>query len=70
MLLLWANVLWMIPNQRKAMMRSSPFIVIYAELLLIAQYIYGMDLNNDELPSHVDVSFISIQMVFHKKIFF
>lgn len=70
MLLLWANVLWMIPNQRKAMMRSSPFIVIYAELLLIAQYIYGMDLNNDELPSHVDVSFISIHMVFHKKIFF
>ncbi|XP_030554831.1 piezo-type mechanosensitive ion channel component isoform X2 [Drosophila novamexicana] len=50
-LLLWANVLWMIPNQRKAMMRSSPFIVLYAELLLVAQYIYGMDLNNDELPT-------------------
>ncbi|XP_037712159.1 piezo-type mechanosensitive ion channel component isoform X18 [Drosophila subpulchrella] len=52
-LLLWANVLWMIPNQRKAMMRSSPFIVLYAEALLIAQYIYGMDLNNDELPTSV-----------------
>ncbi|XP_030079262.1 piezo-type mechanosensitive ion channel component isoform X3 [Drosophila hydei] len=50
-LLLWANVLWMIPNQRKAMMRSSPFIVLYAELLLVAQYIYGMDLNNNELPT-------------------
>uniref|UniRef100_A0A6P4ED45 Piezo-type mechanosensitive ion channel component-like isoform X1 n=1 Tax=Drosophila rhopaloa TaxID=1041015 RepID=A0A6P4ED45_DRORH len=25
-LLLWANVLWMIPNQRKAMMRSSPLL--------------------------------------------
>ncbi|XP_054082423.1 piezo-type mechanosensitive ion channel component isoform X2 [Zeugodacus cucurbitae] len=55
-LLLWANILWMIPNQRKAMMRSSPFIVCYAELLLIAQYIYGMNLKNDELPSKVDVS--------------
>ncbi|XP_039478975.1 piezo-type mechanosensitive ion channel component isoform X13 [Drosophila santomea] len=52
-LLLWANVLWMIPNQRKAMMRSSPFIVLYAEALLIAQYIYGMDLNNEELPTSV-----------------
>ncbi|XP_034669261.1 piezo-type mechanosensitive ion channel component isoform X3 [Drosophila subobscura] len=50
-LLLWANVLWMIPNQRKAMMRSSPFIVLYAEVLLVAQYIYGMDLNNNELPT-------------------
>lgn len=55
-LLLWANVLWMIPNQRKAMMRSSPFIVLYAELLLVAQYIYGMDLNNNELPTKVSVS--------------
>nr|NP_001260227.1 piezo, isoform L [Drosophila melanogaster]AGB92763.1 piezo, isoform L [Drosophila melanogaster] len=52
-LLLSANVLWMIPNQRKAMMRSSPFIVLYAEALLIAQYIYGMDLNNEELPTSV-----------------
>lgn len=55
-LLLWANLLWMIPNQRKAMMRSSPFIVVYAEILLICQYIYGMNLTNDELPSKVDVS--------------
>ncbi|XP_023298569.2 piezo-type mechanosensitive ion channel component isoform X3 [Lucilia cuprina] len=62
-LLLWANVLWMIPNQRKAMMRSSPFIVIYGELLLIAQYIYGMDLNNDELPSKVDISGINLKQI-------
>lgn len=55
-LLLWANVLWMIPNQRKAMMRSSPFIVLYAEVLLVAQYIYGMDLENSELPTKVSVS--------------
>ncbi|XP_032592573.1 piezo-type mechanosensitive ion channel component isoform X2 [Drosophila grimshawi] len=62
-LLLWANVLWMIPNQRKAMMRSSPFIVIYAELLLVAQYIYGMDLNNDELPTKVSTAGINLQQI-------
>lgn len=56
-LLIWANALWMIPNQRKTMLRSSPFIVFYAELLLIAQYIYGMDLTDEELPSSVEVSF-------------
>ncbi|XP_037712153.1 piezo-type mechanosensitive ion channel component isoform X12 [Drosophila subpulchrella] len=62
-LLLWANVLWMIPNQRKAMMRSSPFIVLYAEALLIAQYIYGMDLNNDELPTSVPTAGINLQQI-------
>ncbi|XP_030079266.1 piezo-type mechanosensitive ion channel component isoform X7 [Drosophila hydei] len=62
-LLLWANVLWMIPNQRKAMMRSSPFIVLYAELLLVAQYIYGMDLNNNELPTKVSTAGINLQQI-------
>ncbi|KAH8376905.1 hypothetical protein KR093_002071 [Drosophila rubida] len=62
-LLLWANVLWMIPNQRKAMMRSSPFIVLYAELLLVAQYIYGMDLNNSELPTRVPTAGINLQQI-------
>ncbi|XP_034101594.1 piezo-type mechanosensitive ion channel component isoform X9 [Drosophila albomicans] len=62
-LLLWANVLWMIPNQRKAMMRSSPFIVLYAELLLVAQYIYGMDLNNNELPTRVSTAGINLQQI-------
>lgn len=38
------------------MLQSSPFVVIYAELLLLAQYIYGMDLNEDELPATTDVS--------------
>ncbi|XP_068147374.1 piezo-type mechanosensitive ion channel component isoform X2 [Drosophila tropicalis] len=62
-LLLWANVLWMIPNQRKAMMRSSPFIVLYTEFLLVAQYIYGMDLSNDELPAKVSTTGINLQQI-------
>nr|UEE08537.1 putative piezo-like channel protein [Astacus leptodactylus] len=53
-LLLWACVLWMIPNQRAAMLRCSPFLVVYAELLLVLQYIYCMDLTEDELPSQVE----------------
>ncbi|EDW75577.2 uncharacterized protein Dwil_GK23932 [Drosophila willistoni] len=62
-LLLWANVLWMIPNQRKAMMRSSPFIVLYTEFLLVAQYIYGMDLSNEELPAKVSTTGINLQQI-------
>lgn len=52
-LLLWASAMWLVPNQRKAMLRSSPFLVVYATLLLIAQYVYGMDLTEAELPEHV-----------------
>ncbi|XP_044750779.1 piezo-type mechanosensitive ion channel component isoform X3 [Coccinella septempunctata] len=52
-LLLWANLLWLVPNQRKAMLRSSPFLVLYAWFLLISAYIFCMNLTNSELPSEV-----------------
>lgn len=52
-LLLWASILWIFPNQRHSMMRCSPFLVVYAIFLLLAQYVYGMDLTNDELPDKV-----------------
>ncbi|ODM97774.1 Piezo-type mechanosensitive ion channel component 2 [Orchesella cincta] len=53
-LLLWACVLWMFPNQRRAMLVSSPGLVFYAEVLLFAQYIYSLNLTDDELPQNVD----------------
>lgn len=31
------------------MMRSSFFVVIYAEFLIIIQYVYGMQLNQGEI---------------------
>ncbi|KAI5704694.1 hypothetical protein M8J75_007958 [Diaphorina citri] len=49
-LLLWSSLLWMMPNQRQSMLRSSPVLVFYAEFLLVAQYLYGMDLEDSELP--------------------
>ncbi|EEB17348.1 conserved hypothetical protein [Pediculus humanus corporis] len=53
-LLLWASLLWMIPNQRRSMLRSSPYIVVYAEFLLLSQYIFAMDLTEEELPTVVN----------------
>ncbi|KAI4464688.1 hypothetical protein MML48_3g00017133 [Holotrichia oblita] len=50
-LLLWANILWMIPNQRRSMLRSSPVLVCYAIFLLLSAYVYSM--NIDELPSTI-----------------
>lgn len=35
------------------MLRSSPFLVVYAIFLLLAQYIYGMNLTEEELPQTI-----------------
>lgn len=54
--LMWSNVVWLCPDQRSFMLKTSPLLVIYAMLLLAAQYIYGMDLTEQELPSNITVS--------------
>ena len=50
-LLLWALILWMVPNKRASMMKCSPFIVFYSTILLLVQYVYSMDLTEEELPT-------------------
>uniref|UniRef100_A0AAG5DE22 Piezo-type mechanosensitive ion channel component n=1 Tax=Anopheles atroparvus TaxID=41427 RepID=A0AAG5DE22_ANOAO len=62
-LLIWANLIWILPNHRKNMLNSSPFLVIYAELLLLAQYLYGMNLTEDELPTVFEGSGINLEEV-------
>ncbi|OQR80248.1 piezo-type mechanosensitive ion channel component 2-like, partial [Tropilaelaps mercedesae] len=52
-LLLWSCLLWMMPNSRQACLRNSPALVIYAEILLIFQFIYSLDLTDEELPTHI-----------------
>lgn len=61
--LIVADLLSIIPNQRKNMHRISPFVVIYAEFLLIAQYLYCMNLTEDELPSHIDTEGLSLEQI-------
>lgn len=45
------------------MLRSSPFLVVYAEFLLLATYLFGMNLNDDELPANVDVNGINLPQI-------
>lgn len=45
------------------MHRISPFVVIYAEFLLITQYLYCMNLTEDELPSHVDTKGVNLAQI-------
>ncbi|XP_052747026.1 piezo-type mechanosensitive ion channel component [Bicyclus anynana] len=51
--LMWANIVWLCQDQRSFMLKTSPVLVCYAMLLLIAQYIYGMNLTEAELPSNI-----------------
>ncbi|XP_033209745.1 piezo-type mechanosensitive ion channel component isoform X3 [Belonocnema kinseyi] len=52
-LLMWALILWMVPNKRASMMKCSPFIVFYATVLLLIEYFYSMNLTSDELPDTI-----------------
>nr|CAD7400291.1 unnamed protein product [Timema poppensis] len=52
-LLLWAIALCVIPNHRRRMETSSPFLVFYSVFLLLCQYLYSMDLSDMELPQEV-----------------
>uniref|UniRef100_T1KNY9 Uncharacterized protein n=1 Tax=Tetranychus urticae TaxID=32264 RepID=T1KNY9_TETUR len=52
-LLLWSCVIWMMPNSRQACLKSSFCLVIYAILLLLSQYIFSLDLREDELPQFI-----------------
>ncbi|XP_052831053.1 piezo-type mechanosensitive ion channel component 1 isoform X7 [Octopus bimaculoides] len=51
--LLGACLIWMVPKSRRACLVVSPMIVIYAEVLLTIQFIYGLDLNDQELPTNI-----------------
>ena len=52
--LLWALVVAVINNQRMVMHRSSPFLVLYAQLLVLLQFIYCLDLTDQELPVKIN----------------
>ncbi|XP_070191211.1 piezo-type mechanosensitive ion channel component 2-like isoform X2 [Littorina saxatilis] len=49
-LLLGACILWMLPNSRRACLVTSPLLVLYSICLLLALYVYNMDLEK-ELPT-------------------
>ncbi|XP_060599283.1 piezo-type mechanosensitive ion channel component 2-like isoform X3 [Ruditapes philippinarum] len=53
-LLLAACCIWMLPNSRRVCYIVSPIILIYAMALLIIQFVYGMNLTDNELPKEKD----------------
>ncbi|XP_048385786.1 piezo-type mechanosensitive ion channel component 2-like isoform X2 [Stegostoma tigrinum] len=49
-LLIWSCILWMVRNRRRYAMLTSPFMVFYGNVLLTLQYIWSLDLTEEELP--------------------
>ncbi|XP_074605434.1 piezo type mechanosensitive ion channel component isoform X7 [Brevipalpus obovatus] len=64
-LLLWSCVIWMVPNSRQACLKSSFALVLYAIFLLISQYIFSLDLTDQELP--LKIGNIELQEIGFKK---
>lgn len=47
--LLWACILWVLPNSRKWCLRTSPFFTLYGTGLLILQYLSSFKISFDQL---------------------
>lgn len=60
--LLWALILWMVPDKRASMMKCSPFIVFYGTILTIGGYVYSLNLTESELPTYFTTYFWNIQL--------
>jgi len=50
-LLISACLMWILPKKRQLCLRCSPIVVVYAICLVTLQYVYGFNLNDNELPT-------------------
>lgn len=57
-LLIWTCLIWVLPQSRIWCLRSSPLFVIYCVSLLILEYIYGLQLNKNELPEFKQIGLV------------
>lgn len=44
----------MVPKKRQLCLRCSPVVVVYAVCLITLQYVYGFNLNDEELPTEAN----------------
>lgn len=64
LLLIWANGIWINKNQRRAMMYTSPLLVIYALSWLLTSYVFSLKLLESELPTEIKIpNFVSLKEI-------
>ncbi|VDM24249.1 unnamed protein product [Toxocara canis] len=54
-LMIVSCVVWMYPNSQGFCLKISPYIAIYAQALVLVQFLYGLDLTQAELPDEKPV---------------
>lgn len=63
-LLLWACLIWVLPQSRLWCLRSSPLFVFYSLCLLCLEFIYGLQLNSKELPEYKEIGLVKHDIPF------
>jgi hypothetical protein len=56
--LLWACVIWMLPESRKWCLQTSPLFLVYSIALLCLEFIYGLQLTPVELPVYNEIGLV------------
>jgi hypothetical protein len=51
-------LIWVLPQSRIWCLRSSPLFVIYCVSLFVLEYIYGLQLNKNELPEFKQIGLV------------
>ena len=57
---MWSCVVWITPRFKAndAVYYSTPLLVLYAIVLLLIQYLYNLDLTEEELESYNDAGLV------------
>ncbi|XP_066141198.1 piezo-type mechanosensitive ion channel component-like [Euwallacea fornicatus] len=50
-LLILANLVWLMPTRKQAMLSISPLMAVIMHIMLFGQYLYSLNLTEEELPS-------------------
>lgn len=63
-LLIMACLIWVMPSSRKWCLRTSPIVLAYSIGLLCLEFIYGLQLTNDELPEKSAIGLVRAEIPF------
>nr|XP_048676526.1 piezo-type mechanosensitive ion channel component 2-like [Caretta caretta] len=55
-LLIWSCIIWMVRDRRRYAMRSSPFLAIYGNILVILNFFVGFNISQEELFPEIPTS--------------
>lgn len=64
-LLLLACLIWVLPKSRKWCLKTSPLFVSYSICLLCLEFIYGLQLNNYEMPEYEEIGLVKHNVPFY-----